>query len=697
MFKKSLIFLLSFVFLFLVITLPVSASDFSDTSSYLPNTTLKNYYDSNRKNVNNNVVWVGDDMAVWTNNAYTHYMNRLETGYDGYNQRLEYVVYDGEYDFDFIYEEGEVYSAYEYYFFTKEAINTQVHLLEAAREELILLENENIQSIRVTRTIHDTGAVILSLVALSPGAPALVVALPIIWGTYTVLDGFFGSGYQYDEVIAQLNAVIAALNTASDTMTEGNKVVILQLDYEIERTFCIPEEYDEYGELKRCKTYLAKNHYRTEYLNPNTYEIENPNYSHVYYTYSTNSDLNKIIPLTDVYNYQTVWDRKYPEPYTNTALSASIDSVKSFNSISATKEAPYDSLNAGLNPFLSDNNTYDWYKFVLEDKNDIRIDVKNYSGDFGKPVTIELYDQDFNFIAASSPNYSYYYASSSTTAELKYLNVTLDPNGGLETYYVKVKVSLDSGDTYYEPYKLELTIIAETYQKQWYNAQYSYVWEFVSSETGTSPYFSSGTTYYSGEYKYVYTTSVPEYKYDFTKSQYYDKFTMVIKRKDILLGCDACDADDVIATYNWYENEAPSTKASLPSDTVYISSALTTTFNFPSSTDGFTYGGKYLHYNESSVNKNEYYIATYTKYDDNITKSVGTYSTEWMSNTIPDGKVGDCYYDYYNQQVRYRSTMTIYVKSYSGLWVNTATIISIGVYDTLPTLPTNYKWVRIFS
>jgi hypothetical protein len=237
----------------------------------------------------------------------------------------------------------------------------------------------------------------------------------------------------------------------------------------------------------------------------------------------------------------------------------------------------------------------------------------------------------------------------------------------------------------------------DIYQLEWYSPRATYTWQQTDSTTGTSPYWSAGTTMYSGDYMYVYSTSVPEYQYDYTKSEYYDRMTLVVKRKDIWAGCDSCDADNTINTYYWYRDEASTIKSYLRYDTVYTNSLLSSsyTFTFPSSTDGFYYGGKYIHYNESDVNAGEYYLATYTVSHDYKTKQVSTGTTTWSIYTSSDGQSGDYYYDYSNQAVRYRSTMDTFVKNFSAGWVKLSIYEFLQDGDTLPTISSDRRWVLI--
>lgn len=676
--KGFLVFLLLLAVIFCMGTFSSSATEVSAKTAYNSVDKLSGYLENNLAtyqynyfhDASNSTVWVGDDLAIWSNNAYEEYLDKL--GDDSYYAIL------GNHDFNFDFLNNERYSGREYYFFSKEAINDQIEVLSLIKTALEAEDNSNIQTIHVIETTTSVGIYATGILITAAAWEVMVPVMIVVEGA-VLLNDIFSSNYQSNLVIVELNTVIATLDGIRQAFIEGQEVAILQEDYVVKAGYYYEDEYNYQFDI-RTNWFKIEKHYR------NSTSI--PNYENIYFQLS---DDNKEIYLNDVnFAMGDKWGRAFPAAI-NGQIEGNLIFVKDVTYIDGES---YSTLDEGLDVELSYYDEYDWYSFEISSVDDAKVILKEFGGTFQRPINIELYDENYNWIATSS--LSSYYPTPTSPWPLQQLTIN-HPTTTNSTYNMRVKAFPNSGDTWYtEPYKLEFDIVTETYQMQWYNPQYSYVWSFVSSVTGTSPYFSSGTTIYSGDYKYVYTTSIPEYKYDYTKYQYYDKFTMVIKRKDILWGCDACDADDTIVTYNWYENEAPSLKTSLPYDLVYTNSTLATSYVFPSSSDGFTYGGRYIHYNDSSLSNGDYYLATYTKYDDNITHLVGTYTTAWSTSTLSDGKSGDYYYDYYNQQVQFRSTMTTYIKSYTAAWVNTSTFITIGAYDTLPTLSSSYRWVRIY-
>lgn len=349
-------------------------------------------------------------------------------------------------------------------------------------------------------------------------------------------------------------------------------------------------------------------------------------YDHIYF--ETGRDANREIPVNDSYNYSEIWNRVFPKPIGDAEISGKLELFKSIYTIN---DKTFSTMDQGLNPSLSYYNEYDWYKFELNRKNDVQIDVREFGGTFDYPVSIQLFNEDFQLFVTST--LGYYYYTPTQPYECQRINATLDPGEKNKVFYIRVSTDVESGQiSYFEPYNLIFNIVRELYQKQSYIPDYT----FVSTETIYSPYYSPSTTYESGEYLYVYSDSISEYKHDYVKYEYYDKITLVIKRKDIFLGCDSCDADDTIATYNFYADEAPSSKNDLPGLHAYINDSYFSGFTFPSSL-GFEFNGKYIFYNESGLKNGQYYVATYSKTDDNFRRYLGTFSTNWLSYIPTDG------------------------------------------------------------
>lgn len=90
-------------------------------------------------------IWVGHDMAIWSNNAYEEYMPFFK------DKDKKIVLLENEQlsfnNFDYLYGEtikryepfyfSKTYSGKEYYFFSKRAIVSQIEVLEQLREEVL--------------------------------------------------------------------------------------------------------------------------------------------------------------------------------------------------------------------------------------------------------------------------------------------------------------------------------------------------------------------------------------------------------------------------------------------------------------------------------------------------------------------------------------------------------------------------------